>query len=114
MYFGIIFKMGAIGHKSVCHYWNQRDGFVVEGIRRAMTLHRFKQITSNLSFAPLGTESGWVKISKVDAYIQRRCQLAMTITQHMTVDESMLKCLSRYCPWIVYMPRKPIKMGIKV
>ena len=114
VYFGIIFKMGAIGHKRVCHYWNQRDGFVVESIRRAMTLPRFKQITANLSFAPLGTESGWAKISKVDAYIQSRCQLAMTITQFMTVDESMLMCLSHYCPWIVYMPRKPIKMGIKV
>lgn len=114
VWIGIVFKMGAIGHKRVSHYWSKRDGFGVDSIRSVMTFKRFSHICSNLSFAPIGTESGWPKISEVDAYLQCRCFLAMCITQHMTIDESMLKCLSKYCPWIVYMPRKPIKMGIKV
>ena len=114
VWIGIVFKMGAIGHKRIHHYWSKRDGFGVDSIRNVMTFKRFSHISSHLSFAPLGTESGWSKVSEVDAYLQSRCFLAMCITQHMTIDESMLKCLSRYCPWIVYMPRKPIKMGIKV
>ena len=114
VYIGIMFKMGAIGHKRVKHYWSKRKGFGVDGIRDCMTLKRFEQITAHLSFAPLNSDSGWAKISEVDEYLQARCILAMTITQMMTVDESMMKCLSKWCPWIVYMPRKPIKMGIKV
>ena len=114
VWIGIVFKMGAIGHKSVNHYWSKRDGFGVQSIKSAMTFKRFSHISSMLSFAPLGTTSGWAKIASVDAYLQLRCRLAMNISQHMTIDESMLKCLSKYCPWIVYMPRKPIKMGIKV
>ena len=106
--------MGAIGHKRVNHYWSKRDGFGVDSIRNAMTFKRFSQITSNISFAPIGSSHGWSKIAEVDEYLQQRCRLAMSITQHFTIDESMLKCLSKYCPWIVYMPRKPIKMGIKV
>ena len=114
VWIGIVFKMGAIGHKRVAHYWSKRDGFGVASIRNAMTFKRFSQIASMISFAPIGTESGWAKVAEVDAYLMERCRLAMNITQHMTIDESMLKCLSKYCPWIVYMPRKPIKMGIKV
>ena len=113
VYIGIMFKMGAIGHKRVKHYWSKRKGFGVDGIRDSMNLKRFEQITAHLTFAPLNSDAGWAKISEVDEYLQARCLLAMTISQQlMTVDESMMKCLSKWCRWIVYMPRKPIKVHI--
>ena len=114
VWIGIVFKMGAIGHNRISHYWNKRDGFGVESIKKAMTGPRFANITAMISFAPLGTASGWAKFAEVDEYLQRRCQSAVTICKRMTVDESMIKGLSKLCPWIVYMPRKPIKMGVKV
>ena len=75
---------------------------------------RWQQILANLSFAIPGTASGYAKIRMVDEWLRRRCQLAMLITQHFAVDESMIKCFSRFCSWNQYMPRKPIKWGIKV
>ena len=114
VWIGIVFKMGAIGHNRVCHYWSERDGFGVKKIKAVMTHKRFGHIAAWLTFAPLGTASGWAKIAEVDEYLQRRCRMEASITQHMTVDESMIKVLSKLCPWIVYMPRKPIKLGIKV
>lgn len=33
------------------------------------------------------------------------------ITQHVAIDESMIKMLSKFCPWLQYMPKKPIKWG---
>ena len=72
---------------------------------------RYADITAHLSFAPRGTASGWAKLEWLDGVIKAACQKACGITQHCAVDESMIKCLSRYCPWIQYMPKKPIKRG---
>ena len=33
--------------------------------------------------------------------------------QFLAIDESMMKCTSKYCPFLQHMPRKPIKLGIK-
>ena len=54
VWIGIVFKMGAVGHNRVCHYWSERDGFGVKKIKQAMTHKRFAQITAWLTFAPLG------------------------------------------------------------
>ena len=76
-----------------------------------MVRSRYESITSNLSFAPRGTRPGWSKISWLDAIIRAACRAAVGFTQHMTIDESMIKVLSKYCPWLQYMPKKPIKRG---
>ena len=77
-----------------------------------MRKNRYNAITSNLSFAPRGAASGWNKISWLDNILRKACRAAVGITQHAAVDESMIKCLSKYCPWIQYMPKKPIKRGM--
>ena len=41
-------------------------------------------------------------------------QLAWTLGKKICIDESMIKYMGRAIAWIQYMPRKPIKHGIKV
>mmetsp|Transcript_44547 Transcript_44547/g.104453 ORF Transcript_44547/g.104453 Transcript_44547/m.104453 type:complete len:93 (-) Transcript_44547:24-302(-) len=36
-----------------------------------------------------------------------RFELAWVAHQHLAIDESMDKCLSKYCPFLQYLPRKP-------
>lgn len=114
VFIGITFKMGVLWRPRVRHYWSKRVGFADPIIKSSMTGKRYQQIYANLTFAIPGTASGYAKIKMVDEYLQQRCQLAMFLTQHFAVDESMIRCLSRFCSWKQFMARKPIKWGIKV
>ena len=114
MWIGISFKIGCLGRSRVTHYWSKVDGFGDTTIRSTMKLNRYREIASNLTFAPRGTAGGWAKISWLDSVLRSACRAACGITQHVAVDESMIKCLSTFCKWIQYMPKKPIKRGIKV
>jgi hypothetical protein len=42
-----------------------------------------------------------------------RCALAWVAYSFLALDESMIRCNSRFCSWRQYLPRKPIKWGIK-
>jgi hypothetical protein len=108
---GITLKMGTLGKPRASHYWSTDDDFGNDVIRSSMKENRYMEITSNLSFAPRGTASGWPKIGWLDKILREACMSAVGITQHVAIDESMIKLLSRYCPWIQYMPKKPIKWG---
>ena len=114
VWIGIRVRMGLLNKKRSSHYWSPLPGVGDPVIRQAMLQERFNMITSALSFAPLGTKSGWAKFSYVDQAVRAACRLAVGITQHLAIDESMIKCYSRYCRWKQFMPRKPIKTGIKV
>ena len=46
VWIGIVFKMGALGHNRVCHYWSKRDGFGVKKIKAVMTHKRFAHIAT--------------------------------------------------------------------
>jgi len=41
-------------------------------------------------------------------------KLAWILGEKISVDESMIKYMGRAVTWVQYMPRKPIKHGIKV
>jgi len=73
--------------------------------------NRYNAITANLSFAPRGAAGGWDKIGWLDAVLLLKCMSAIGITQMFTIDESMIKCLSKFCGWLQFMPNKPIKRG---
>ena len=108
---GITFKMGTLGKSRASHYWSKDDDFGNDVIRTSMKENRYMAITANLSFAPRGTANGWAKIAWLDGVIREACMAAVGITQHVSIDESMIKMLSRFCRWIQYMPKKPIKWG---
>ena len=111
VWIGITMKMGTLGRARVSHYWNSHDDFHNATISSSMTMNRYVAITGNLSFAARGTDSGWVKIEWLDGVLRTACRAATGITQHVAIDESMIKCLSKYCSWIQHMPKKPIKRG---
>ena len=111
MWIGITLKMGTLGRARASHYWSKDGDFGNDVIKASMKENRYAAITANLSFAPRGTASGWPKISWLDGVLRSRCRAACGITQHATVDESMIKMLSKFCPWLQYMPKKPIKWG---
>lgn len=108
--------MGLLNKKRVTHYWCKVEGVYDPVIKSAMTKSRFDLITSALSFARPSphAKSGWFKFHYVDSVVKAACRAAVGITQHIAIDESMIKCYSRYCSWKQFMPRKPIKTGIKV
>ena len=108
---GIAIKMGTLGRCRAAHFWSNVDGFGDETIKGSMKKNRWKQIASNLSFAPRGAPPGWGEIKWLDEFLRRKCREACGITQNCSVDESMFKCLCKMCPWIQFMPNKPIKWG---
>ena len=114
VWIGIRVRMGLLVKKRVCHYWSSLPGVGDPVIKAAMKRERFLQITSALSFARPTAAVGWAKFAYVDRVVRAACRAAVGITQHLAIDESMIKCYSRYCSWKQYMPRKPIKTGIKV
>ena len=111
VWIGITMKMGTLGRPRAFHYWSTELDFANEVIRSSMKFDRYIAITANLCFAPRGTPSGWPKIKWLDDVLRAACRAATGITQHLTIVESMIKCLSKYCPWIQFMPKKPIKRG---
>ena len=106
--------MGLLNKKRVSHYWSKLPGVGDPVIMGAMKQERFRLITSALSFAHPWAAAGWVKFAYVNHAVRAACRTAVGITQHFAIDESMIKCFSRYCSWKQFMPRKPIKTGIKV
>ena len=112
VWIGITYKMGTLGRARAGHYWSSDPDFGNDFIRSVMGKNRYNAITSNLSFAARGTANGWAKISWLDEVLAAACRAAIGITQRFAIDESMIKCLSRYCPWLQYMPKKPIKRGM--
>lgn len=111
VWIGITLKMGTLGRPRASHYWSQDEDFGNNIIKASMKENRYAAITANLSFAPRGTACGWAKISWLDELLRDLCRVACGITAHAAVDESMIKMLSKYCPWLQYMPKKPIKWG---
>ena len=100
VWIGVTLKMGTLGRPRASHYWcsDPKNDFDNDVIKCSMKENRYAAITSNLSFVPRGTSSGWPKISWLDGVLKAACQAAIGITQHATIDESMIKCLSKYCP----------------
>ena len=114
VWIGIRIRMGVLNKKRVCHYWSKMPGVGDPIIANAMKQDRFNCITSALSFARPNASSGWSKFEYVDRTVRAACRIAVGLTQHFAIDESMIRCFSRYCRWKQFMPRKPIKTGIKV
>lgn len=53
------------------------------------------------------------KIRELDDALQENCGSAWVLSKYLAIDESMMRCASRYCPILQYLPRKPVKWGIK-
>ena len=54
------------------------------------------------------------KVRPLLSQVAEASQRNWTLGMHMTIDESMIKCKSRFVNWKQYMPLKPTKHGVKV
>ena len=114
VWIGITIKMGVLGRARASHYWSKSDDFGSTTIGCSMKKNRYNQIAANLSFAPRGAAKGWEKIKWLDELLRKKCREACGIARECAVDESMIKCLCKHCPWLSFMPNKPIKWGINL
>lgn len=87
------------------------------GARAPFIVSRFLQLISQLSFMePDDTSYPQDKLRKirdVDTEVQGNCASAWYRGRYISIDESMIRCLSQFCSFLQFLPRKPIKWGIK-
>jgi DNA polymerase III epsilon subunit-like protein len=117
---GIAMVMGCVGHHRPSHYWSDEQALGNSVIKSAMTFKCWKQFWSQLSFYDLDEaesslgNSKLKKISQISDMLNSRCKRAFTMSENVVIDESMIKCKSKYCGFKQHMRSKPIKSGVKV
>jgi hypothetical protein len=103
-------------------YSDAAYGISVPFIQNTMTRNAFKFMLRYIHFSDGSKqkqqgEPGYNPLFKV-AYIVKKIAVAMRATwlpgERITVDESMVRYNGRAIAFVQYMPRKPIKHGIKV
>jgi hypothetical protein len=113
---GLNIMMGIYQLPNLKLYWEETSGFV-SNFGEVMTRDRFKLIRSHVHFikhdAPDDGNDKLVKVRPLLNYFVERCSSCWLPGQHLSLDEQMVKCLSKYCRIRVRMPSKPIKDGIK-
>ena len=119
IYFGIIICMGIIKLPEIKDYWsNEKEFYDIACIRKSMTLKRFTEINSRLSLFKMkganeekrGIDKSTEKIIK---YLNVLFQTLYDPSEHLSVDEGMVKYTGRYS-FKTYMPFKPDKVGMKL
>lgn len=118
-FIGIVISMGLIGLPSYRDYWSCDPILCHAWFRTVMSRNRFCEIKRYLhvvdnSLASTTTPSDklW-KIRPMIQILQERSQRMYNPHQQVSVDESMIGTKARLS-FLQYMPKKPIKWGIKV
>jgi hypothetical protein len=123
-YLGICLYMGIKKLPSTRLYWSRDEPLLhCHVISQLMTRDRYENITSCLHVAsapPSVTDKDsptYDKLHKIRWMldeIRDRFKSMWSPNQQMTVDEGMIMYKGKYCPVRQYMPKKPIRFGIKV
>jgi hypothetical protein len=85
--------------------------------KRYMALTRCLHITNPCTYVEDRTSPDFNKMHQTRWLIndiREACTREWKLGQHVTIDETMVKYKGTYCPARQYMPKKPIKWGIKV
>ena len=122
-FFGILLVRGAYGLRCATLFWEgQPYGLSVPFIRNTMPRDVFLQMRRFIHFVdndslPATGDLNWHPLQKIQPFLlifQERMQRAWVLGEKIAIDESMIKYCGRAISWVQYMPRKPIKHGIKV
>jgi hypothetical protein len=123
-YLSIFMYMGIKKLPSIRNYWARSDPLLqCPIISKIMTRERFEQITRCLHVANAPSTSTDPKSPTYDKLhklrwmideIRTRFQAMWSPNQQLTVDETMVMYKGMYCPVRQYMPKKPVRFGIKV
>jgi hypothetical protein len=123
-YLSICLLMGLKKLPCMRLYWAQNEPlFHCPVISQTMTWDRYEQITRCLHVAN-ATESEkdrgsptydkLYKLRWMMDEVRDKFKSMWSPNQQMTVDESMVMYKGKYCPVRQYMPKKPVRLGIKV
>jgi len=120
---GILLARGAHDVRCPSLYWKGAPyGLSIAWIRNTMSrdsynqLRRFIHFVDNTNLASCH-EPTWDPLQKIRPIIDilgTQMRLAWILGEKISIDESMIKYMGRAVTWVQYMPRKPIKHGIKV
>jgi hypothetical protein len=123
-YLGICLYMGIKKLPSTRLYWSRDEPLLhCHVISQLMTRDRYEHITRCLHVAsapPSITDKDsptYDKLHKIRWMldeIRERFKSMWSPNQQMIVDEGMIMYKGKYCPVRQYMPKKPIRFGIKV
>ena len=116
---GICVYFGGLGSKqSPDVMWMDisNGGIYVPFVRNTMPKNAFRFVRQYIHFAHNTSRNGdpLYKIKKVISKISVKLNLAWKANIVLSVDESMIKYKGRSIKFVQYMPKKPIKHGIKV
>ncbi len=103
-------------------YATADNGLSIPFIRNTMTTHAFRFHRNFIHFSDSKKQKskgqrGYDPLFKVTPIIEllmRRIRTVWIAGDKITIDESMIRYMGRAVAFIQYMPRKPIKHGIKV
>jgi hypothetical protein len=114
---------GALNIHSVNFFWSEEYNEGIAWIKNAITRDAFRQIRQFIHFVNNGTlptkqtDPRWHPLQKVKHVMDslgERLRMGWTLGKKFCVDESMIKYMGKAVSWVQYMPKKPIKHGLKV
>jgi hypothetical protein len=116
--------MGMKKLPNVKAYWAKSEDIfyynVIAGLftrKRFMALTRCLHITDPSTYVADNTSPLFDKMHQtrwlIDA-IREACKRQWNLGQFITIDETMVRYKGTYCPARQYMPKKPVKWGVKV
>ena len=120
-YMGFMILMGICHLPSIYHYWKTDEFFYYSPVAKRISrdrffeLHRYLHFVENSTLSPPGNPE-YDKLGKIRPIIARLLTTFQSVyCPHMTmsVDEAMIRFKGR-SSLKQYMPKKPIKRGIKV
>jgi Transposase IS4 len=115
-YIGICIYMGICVLPSIEDYWSASFG-CKSRLQHVMTMDRFEMIVAHLHVAPQNVDDKVDKLAKVREFLNQlndRCTCLWACGRHLSYDEMMVKCKSKFCRARMRMPDKPIKDGLKI
>jgi len=123
-FLSILMIRGAYGIRCATLFWEHPpDGISVPFVQNLMPRDNYLQMRRYIHFVDseslprLPSDTEWhplQKIMPVLSTVQQQMQMAWTLGKNIVIDESMILYNGRAIQWVQYMPRKPIKHGIKV
>ena len=116
-FIGLLYARGVYGKKhSVAFLWNKLYGPCI--FSETMSREKYKKIQRYLRFDDKGDRRVRIETDKFTHVREifhefvENCKSAYTPNYSLTIDEQLLPMKNR-CPFIVFMPNKPDKFGLK-
>ncbi|CAK1579943.1 unnamed protein product [Parnassius mnemosyne] len=118
---GLLIVIGAnrSGRQNLRDFWDNSNGTGFELVYLTMSINRFRFLLRSLRFDDIRDRPQRQEIDKLAAIrcfiegMKNRCLEYYTPSEHMTLDEQLVAFRGR-CGFIMYLPNKPAKFGIKI